>query len=81
VFGVLGTGIVASSLAPPRLDPELAALSTVYTVAIGAVLGLVLWGVDLLLTRRRGIGGAAGRRAARRDRPVRAEPGRTRPLG
>ena len=81
VFGVLGTAVVASSLAPPRLDPELAALSTAYSVGIGAVLGLVLWRIDVLLTRPRNPGGAAGRRAVRRDRPPRPEPGRTRALG
>jgi hypothetical protein len=80
VFGVSGTALVASSLAPPRLDPELVALSTAYTVGIGVVLGMVLWRIDRVLTRARGTAGATGRRAARSDRPVRAEPGRTRPL-
>jgi hypothetical protein len=81
VFGVLGTAVVASSLASPRLDPELAVLSTAYSVGIGTVLGLALWRIDLLLIRPRTMGVPAGRRAMRRDRPRRAEPGRTWALG
>jgi hypothetical protein len=82
VFGALGTAMVATCLAPRRLDPELAALSAGYSVLIGAVLGLVVWRVDVLLTSSRRGRGEPGRRALRSDRPgpTRSEPARTRPL-
>ena len=82
VFGALGTAMVTSCLAPRRLDPELAALSAAYSVLIGALLGLVVWRLDALLTGSRRNRGEPGRRARRSDLPVptRSEPARTRPL-
>jgi hypothetical protein len=70
---------VATSLAAPGLDPELAARSAGYTAAAGALLGLLLLGVGRLVNRRRG---RAGQRALRSDEePVmRPEPGRTQAL-
>jgi cytochrome c biogenesis protein CcdA len=80
-FGVLGTATLAASLAATRLDPELAALSAVYSAAIGLVLGLLALGIDQMVSRRRRRLGTSGRRALRHDQlPMQPEPGRTRPL-
>lgn len=81
-FGVLGTAALAASLAPPRLDPEYAALSASYSALIGLVLGLLLWRVDRAVTGRREAGGDARRRVLRTGEvsTIRPEPGRTRPL-
>jgi len=81
-FGVLGTATLASSLAGQRLDPEYAALSAAYSALIGAVLGLLVRRIDLVVTGRRERDRAAGRRVLRTDEVVvlRPEPGRTQPL-
>lgn len=74
-FGALGTATVATSLAAPGVDPEYALWSTVYSVLLGGVLGLLLRRVDSAFT-------GSGRRS-RRESPdafVRPEPGRTEPL-
>ena len=81
-FGALGTATVASSLAAQRLDPEYAALSALYSVVIGVLLGLLVRRIDLVVTGRRERGRAAGRRVLRTGEVavLRPEPGRTQPL-
>lgn len=81
-FGVLGTATLAASLAPPRLDPEYAALSAAYSALIGLVLGLLLRRIDRAVTGRREAGRVAGRRVLRTGEvsTIRPEPGRTHPL-
>ena len=81
-FGVLGTAMLAASLAGPRLDPAYAALSALYSAVIGVLLGLVLRRIDLAVTARRERGAGVGRRVLRTGEVavLRPEPGRTRPL-
>lgn len=72
VFAVLGTGVVTTSLVSPGAYPSYIALSTLYSVVLGALLGLALRHVVL---RQR------GSRATRALVPEsRNEPGRLAPL-
>lgn len=81
-FGVVGMGVITTSLASPNALPKYVALSTLYSVVLGLVVGLVL--------RRLGPGSTGapssppptGRRARREDAApaLRPEPARTRPL-
>lgn len=75
-FGSLGTAGVATSLAGPGAQLGSGLLSTLYSVLVGLVLGLLVWRADRLLT------GPRGRRArgAERALPLRPEPTRSRPL-
>ncbi|MGH3447274.1 MAG: hypothetical protein ACRDP4_06595, partial [Nocardioidaceae bacterium] len=58
-FGALGSAGVATCLVRPLLSPSASMAATGYDLAIGAALGLMLVGVDRLLT-------GTGRRARRR---------------
>jgi len=80
-FGVLGTSMLAATLATKELDPEVTALSALYSISVGLLLGLLARGVDLALDRRRGETGS-GRRVLRTGEVsvLRPEPSRTRPL-
>lgn len=76
-FGALGTATVATSLAAPEVDPAYALWSTLYSVILGGILGLLLRRADVMVTRR------GGGRRSRRETPdafVRPEPARTEPL-
>ncbi|GAA0200993.1 MAG: hypothetical protein EON53_12440 [Actinomycetales bacterium] len=72
VFAVLGTGVLTTSLVSPGAYPSYIALSTVYSVVLGVVVGLVARYVAM---RQR------GSRASRSLEPTsRSEPGRLAPL-
>jgi len=71
-FGVAGTAAVVNALVPPGLGFGEAALSVVYGLVVGLLLGLVLIRIDLALT---GGGRSRGRRSRRRA----AEPSAPRP--
>lgn len=73
VFGVIGTGTIATSLVSPDAVTDYIALSSVYSVVLGILLGLVVRRVDRMLT------GGSGRRARRQEAEVqiRPEPPRT----
>lgn len=75
-FGVIGTGTITTSLVSPEAVTDYVALSMVYSVVLGVLLGLVVRRVDRLLT------GGSGRRARRQDPDgqIRPEPPRTAPL-
>jgi hypothetical protein len=76
VFGVAAAAPVSRTLLDPGLTVEQAALSTLYSVVVGLVIGLVVIRADLLLTGSRG-------RRARTDEAasaLRPEPPRTWPL-
>lgn len=75
-FGVAATAPVATLLMDPAVGLGEAALSALYGLAIGLVLGYVVIRVDLALT------GSRGRRARRaeEERALRPEPARTSPL-
>lgn len=80
-FGVAATTTVATSLMNPDLSVTESALSVVYGLLLGLLIGYVVIRVDLALT-----GDPAGRRTARSRRSgdpaagVRPEPKRTAPL-
>lgn len=72
VFAVLGTGVLTTSLVSPGAYPSYIALSTLYSVVLGLVVGLV---ARFLLVRER------GSRSSRSLMPLsRSEPGRVAPL-
>lgn len=73
-FGVIGTGTITTSLVSPTAVVDYVALSTVYSVVLGILLGLVVRRVDQLLT-----GGGSGRRSRRQEAEtqIRPEPPRT----
>ena len=72
VFAVVGTVIVANSLIDPRAYPSYFALSTLYSAAIGLVIGLVIRAVFFR---------PQSRRSARAvQHAERTEPGRLSPL-
>lgn len=76
-FGALGTATVATSLAAPGVDLGYALWSTLYSVLLGGILGLLLRRADVMFT------GRGGGRRSRREAPdafVRPEPARTEPL-
>ena len=76
MFGVAAAAPVSRTLLDPGLTVEQAALSTLYSVVVGLVIGLVVIRADLLLTGSRG-------RRARTDEAasaLRPEPPRTWPL-
>lgn len=72
-FGVIGTSTIATSLVSPDAVTDYVARSTVYSVVLGILLGLVVRRIDQMLT------GASGRRARRSEGEVqiRPEPPRT----
>lgn len=73
-FGVLATGTITTSLVSPDAVVDYVALSSVYSVVLGILLGLVVRRVDRMLT------GGSGRRARRSegaDTQIRPEPPRT----
>jgi hypothetical protein len=75
-FGVAAAAPVSSTFLDPGLTLEEAALTTLYSVVVGLVIGLVVIRADLLLTGSRG-------RRARTDEAasaLRPEPPRTQPL-
>lgn len=76
-FGVIGTGTITTSLVSPAAVVDYVALSSVYSVVLGILLGLVVRRVDQLLT-----GGGSGRRSRRDDAEtqIRPEPPRSVPL-
>jgi hypothetical protein len=75
-FGAVGTAWAATAIPAPDADLQEVLLSLAYSVAIGLIIGLILWRIDQALT------GPRGRRArqAERAQPLRPEPPRTRPL-
>jgi len=75
-FGVAATSPVADALVNPSVRLGESALSVVYGVVVGLLIGLVVIRADLALT---GSGGAGGRRAEAAS-AVRPEPARTRSL-
>lgn len=81
-FGAFATAGVTTSLAAPGVDVAETLLGTGYAAAIGLILGLLIWRVDLRLTGRRHQRQQGGRRVRRADRarPMRPEPSRTGPL-
>ena len=72
-FGVIGTGTIATSLVSPDAVTDYVAWSSVYSVVLGILLGLVVRRIDQLLT------GGTGRRARRNEAEaqIRPEPPRT----
>ena len=86
-FGVAFTAPAATTLANPSLSVLDAFLTTVYSLVVGIVVGIVAIRVDLFIAgpgpRGASSGARAGRRAAREAEEasaVRPEPTRTRPL-
>ncbi len=84
-FGVAFTAPVATTLANPDLSVVDTLLTTVYSLVVGILIGLVLIRADLLFTGGPQARGrrAAGRRAARLEEQahaLRPEPPRSRPL-
>lgn len=75
-FGVAGTISVAVGLMRPRASLLESALTLVYSVVVGLVIGYVVIRVDLALTAPRGAGG----RRAEEATALRPEPRRTAPL-
>jgi hypothetical protein len=72
VFAVLGTGVLTTSLVSPGAYPSYIALSTLYSVVLGLLVGLL---ARFLLMRDR------GSRSSRALMPLsRSEPGRIAPL-
>jgi hypothetical protein len=78
-FGVTAAASVADTLLDPALTLGEVGLSTLYSLVVGAVLGLLLIRIDLLLTRG---SRPRGRRSRTDEEPttIRPEPRRTRPL-
>ena len=72
-FGVIGTGTITTSLVSPDAVADYVARSTVYSVILGILIGLVVRRIDQMLT------GGAGRRARRSEAEaqIRPEPPRT----
>ncbi|MGH3359816.1 MAG: hypothetical protein ACRDO7_13525 [Nocardioidaceae bacterium] len=72
-FGVIGTGTITTSLVSPDAVVDYVALSSVYSVVLGILLGLVVRRIDQLLT------GGSGRRSRRNEAEtqIRPEPPRT----
>lgn len=75
-FGVAATSPTATALANPAVTVQEAALSVVYGLLVGLVLGYLLIRADLALTGNRGRRSRAAERAA----AVRPEPSRFAPL-
>jgi hypothetical protein len=75
-FGVAGTAAVANALANPEITFEESALSVLYGLVVGVLLGYVVTRLDLALTGTRG----RGRRVAEQAAALRPEPRRTEPL-
>jgi len=75
-FGVAATASTATALANPAVSVEEAALSVVYGLVVGLVLGWLLIRLDLALTGNRGRRSRVAEQAA----AVRPEPGRFAPL-
>lgn len=75
-FGVAATSPTATALANPAVSVSEAALSVVYGLAVGLVLGWFLIRLDLALTGNRGRRSRVAEQAA----AVRPEPGRFAPL-
>jgi hypothetical protein len=80
-FGVTGAAQVTHTFLDPNLTVLNAGLTTAYSLVVGALIGIVIIRVDLLVTgggRRR----VQGRRARTEDSgtTLRPEPGRTQPL-
>ncbi|MCR1781259.1 hypothetical protein KVF89_01810 [Nocardioides carbamazepini] len=75
-FGVAATSSTATALANPAVSVQEAALSVVYGLVVGLVLGWLLIRLDLALTGNRGRGSRVAEQAA----AVRPEPGRFAPL-
>ncbi|GAA3550798.1 hypothetical protein [Nocardioides daeguensis] len=75
-FGVAATSPTATALANPAVSVTEAALSVVYGLAVGLVLGWFLIRLDLALTGNRGRRSRVAEQAA----AVRPEPGRFAPL-
>lgn len=72
-FGVIGTSTIATSLVSPDAVADYVARSTIYSVVLGILIGLVIRRIDQMLT------GGSGRRARRADSEaqIRPEPPRT----
>jgi hypothetical protein len=79
-FGVAGTAAVSDALVNPAISVTECALSVVYGLVVGLLIGYVVVRVDLALTGsgggRRAVG-RTGRRAEEAERAVRPEPKRT----
>lgn len=74
-FGVIGTGTITTSLVSANAVADYVALSSVYSVVLGVLIGLVVRRVDQLLTGN----GSGGRRSRRQEAEtqIRPEPPRT----
>lgn len=72
-FGVIGSSTIATSLVSPDAVADYVARSTVYSVVLGILIGLVVRRIDQMLT------GGSGRRARRAEAEaqIRPEPPRT----
>jgi hypothetical protein len=79
-FGVAGTAAISDALVNPMITVTESALSVVYGLVVGIVIGYVLIRIDLALTGsgggRRAVG-RSGRRAEEAEQAVRPEPKRT----
>jgi hypothetical protein len=79
-FGVAGTAAVSDALVNPAISVEESALSVLYGVVVGLVIGYVVVRIDLALTGAGGGSRAVGRRGRRAEEvehAVRPEPKRT----
>ncbi|GAA5140894.1 hypothetical protein GCM10023340_01760 [Nocardioides marinquilinus] len=78
-FGAAATSAVANSLVNPAIERTESALSVLYGLVVGLVLGYVVVRLDQLLTGSRASGGRARGRRSRRDEQaaaLRPEPAR-----
>ncbi|MFI2708457.1 hypothetical protein ACH5WX_13035, partial [Nocardioides sp. CER28] len=79
-FGVAGTAAVADSLVNPAISVTESALSVLYGLVVGLLIGYVVIRIDLALTGAGGgkrAVGRRGRRAEEAEHAVRPEPKRT----
>lgn len=72
VFAVIGTGVITTSLVDPNAYPSYVGLSTLYSVVLGLLVGLV--------ARRLAMRDRSARRSRAIERPTRVEPSRRSPL-
>src|SRR5699024_6119986 len=67
-FGVIGASTIATSLVSPAAVVDYVARSTVYSVVLGILVGLVVRRIDQMLT------GGSGRRARRSEAAAQIRP-------
>ncbi len=72
VFAVIGTGVMTTSLVDPNAFPSYVGLSTLYSVVLGLLVGV--------LARRLALRDNSARRSRAIERPSRVEPSRRSPL-